>query len=80
MSKKDGDVKRQDPHQRMQQLQQQLEQEKGDEEQQSLSNIGEQPTAESRHKEDLGSIYPSGERSTTDSSKVVSPHSSGNAD
>jgi hypothetical protein len=78
MSKKASDVKHQDPHQRIQQLQQQLEQE--EELQQSLSNIQKQPTAESKDKEDFGSIYPSGERSTTDSSKVVSPHSSGNAD
>jgi hypothetical protein len=77
ISKKDSDVKQQDPHQRMQQLQQQLQQE---ELQQSLSNIQKQPTADSTHKEDFGSVYPSKERSTTDSSKVVSPHSSGNAD
>ena len=81
ISKKTGDVKHQDPHQRMQQLQQQLEQEKEDEEQQPLSNIREQqPTADSTHKEDFGSVYPSEERSTTDSSRVISPHSSGNAE
>ena len=79
ISKKANDSKHQDPHQRMQQLQQQLEQVE-EEQQQSLSNIQKQPTAESKHKEDFGSVYPSKERSTTDSSKVVSPHSSGNAD
>jgi hypothetical protein len=80
ISKNASDVKKQDPRQRMQQLQQQLEQEQEEQQQQTLSNIEEQPTAESRHKEDFGSIYPSEERSTTDSSKVVSPHSSGKAE
>jgi cellulose synthase/poly-beta-1,6-N-acetylglucosamine synthase-like glycosyltransferase len=82
ISKKTGDSKHEDPHKRMQQLQQQLKQKEEEEQQQlqSLSIIPKQSTADSEHKDDFGSVYPMEERSTTGSSKVVSPHSSRNAE
>lgn len=67
-----------DPQQRMQKLLQQqlLEQQEQEQQQQSLVDLPEE-SIEPKHEDDFGSIYPSKEHSTADSSsKVVSPHSS----
>ena len=79
ISKKASDGIHHDPQQRIQQLQQQLEQQEQQQQQQSLVNLPEE-SIESNHKDDHGSIYPGKERSTTDPSKVVPPHSSGNTE
>jgi cellulose synthase/poly-beta-1,6-N-acetylglucosamine synthase-like glycosyltransferase len=73
------------PHrnQQVEQLQQQLlqqQEQQQQQQQQSLPNLP-QESKEAEHKEDdFHPLYASKERSTTDSSKVVSPHSSGNAE
>jgi cellulose synthase/poly-beta-1,6-N-acetylglucosamine synthase-like glycosyltransferase len=73
------------PHrnQQVEQLQQQLlqqQEQQQQQQQQSLSNLP-QESKEAEHKEDdFHPLYTSKERTTTDSSKVVSPHSSGNAE